>query len=71
MIKLKTYSTTKSLKGNDNKNLNLTLTSSESGKHTTNNVVKCTERCRVCNIIIEGTSYYFEKPKTTFIIIET
>ena len=36
-----------------------------------NGIAKCkNKRCGVCNIIIEGKSYTFENPKTTFMIIQ-
>ena len=36
-------------------------------KHITHGKCK-NKRCGVCNMIIEGKSYTFEKPKKTFII---
>ena len=45
------------------------LTSSTFEEHTTHGDIKCkNKKCGICNIIIEGKSYNFENPKTTFII---
>jgi len=60
--------TTKIIKSKrQSRNLKQILTSSKFGIRTTQGVSKCgNRRCGVCNIIIEGTTYTFKNPHTTF-----
>ena len=45
------------------KNVRKILTFSTFGENTTQGVTKCNnKRCKICDIIIEGKSYTFEKP---------
>ena len=65
MTKLKKYEIQqKSLKARDNSK----ILKKNKKIHTTHGVTKCkNKRCRVCNMILKGKSYIFEKQKTSII----
>ena len=53
------------------KNLKRILTFSIFGENTTQRVTKCNnKRSKICDIVIEGTSYTFKNPETKFKINE-